>query len=85
MVLETTHALTVLCVNIGTGSPAAKKQKSLEDEAPELHFGSLLPFKNHEDRLKTFSYRGNIYTSTSEPAPKHFAEALANYNVIAAK
>ena len=36
---------------------------------------ALLPFKNHEVGLKAFSYAVTNYTS--EPAPKHFAEALA--------
>ena len=81
MVLETTHALTVLCVDIGTGSPAAKKWKAKEDKAAELHFGLILPLKNHEDGLKAFSYAVNTYAS--KPAPKHFAEALSN--VIADK
>ena len=76
MLLETTCTLTVLCVNIGIGSPAVKKRKSLEDKAPEIHFGSLLLFKNHEDGLKAFSYAVNTYTS--EPASQHFAEALAS-------
>ena len=50
-------------------------------QGPELYFGLLLPFKNHEDGLKAFSFAVNTYTS--EPAPKHFTEALAN--VIADK
>ena len=48
----------------------------MEEDASELHFGSLLPFKNHEDGLKAFSYAVKMYTS--EPVPKHFVEALGN-------
>ena len=60
---------------IETGSPVAKKLKAEREAASEeLHFGSLVPFKNYEDGLKAFSY--NIVTFTTHPAPKHFVEAL---------
>ena len=41
----------------------------------------LLPFKNHEEGLKAFTYA--VTTYISEPVLKHFAEALAT--VIADK
>ena len=65
----------ILCVCIPLGSPAATKRQAKGADKPELHFGTLLPFKNHEDGLKAFSYA--VTTYTSESAPKHFAEALA--------
>ena len=40
----------------------------------ELHFGLLIPFKNHEDGLKAFAYI--VVTFSSDPALKHFTEAL---------
>ena len=40
----------------------------------ELQFDTLIPFKNHPDRLEYFSY--NVVNYTSEPAPRHFVEAL---------
>ena len=46
----------------------------MEASSEELHFGTLVPFKNHEDGLKAFSY--NVIAFSSDPAPKHFAEAL---------
>jgi len=52
---------------IETGSPVAKKLKAEREEASEeLHFGLLVPLKNHEDGLKAFSY--NIVIFTSDPA-----------------
>ena len=36
----------------------------------------MIPFKNHEEGLKAFSL--NVKTFTSEPAPRHFVEALEN-------
>ena len=65
----------ILCVYVPLGSPVATKHQAKGAEKPELHFGTLLPFKNHEDGLKAFSYA--VMNYTSEPAPKHFAEALA--------
>ena len=65
----------ILCVYVPLGSPVAMKLQVKGAEKPELHFGTLLPFKNHEDGLKALSYAVTNYTS--EPAPKHFAEALA--------
>ena len=61
--------------NILPGSPAAKKRKmDKEGDEDELHFGTLIPFKNHDEGLKSFSY--NVRTFTTEPAPRHFVEAL---------
>ena len=41
---------------IETGSPVSKKLKAeCEAASEELHFGLLVPFKNHEDGLKAFS------------------------------
>ena len=65
----------ILCVCVPLGSPVATKRQVKGADKPELHFGTLLPFKNHENGLKAFSYAVTNYTS--EPAPKHFAEALA--------
>ena len=65
----------LLCVCVPLGSPIATKRQAKGADKPELHFRTLLPFKNHEDGLKAFSYAVTNYTS--EPAPKHFAEALA--------
>ena len=62
----------ILCVCVPVGSPAAIKRQAKGADKPELHFGTLLPFKNHENGLKAFSYAVTNYTS--EPAPKHFAE-----------
>ena len=39
-------------LRICTGSPAAKKEKANQDDGKELHFDSLIPFKNHEEGLK---------------------------------
>ena len=83
MVLETRHALTLCCVFIQTCSPAAKKQKAKQDYTSKLSFGLLIPFKNHKEGLKAFSYAVTNYTS--EPAPKHFTEALATLISIADK
>ena len=55
----------------------------MEEDASELYFGSLLPFKKHEDGLKAFSYAVNMYTS--EPVSKHFIEALSNVMACADK
>ena len=65
----------ILSVCVPLGSPTATKRQAKGADKSELHFGTLLPFKNHEDGLKAFSYAVTNYTS--EPAPKHFAEALA--------
>ena len=69
--------------HIGTGHPAAKKQKAKQDYTSKLSFGLLIPFKNHKEGLKAFSYAVTNYTS--EPAPKHFTEALATLISIADK
>ena len=45
-----------------------------DGDEDELHFGTLIPFKNHDEGLKSFSY--NVRTFTTEPAPRHFVEAL---------
>ena len=52
------------------GSPVAKKLKvELEAEKEELHFGTLVPFKNHEDGLSLQAFSHNVSTFTSDPAP----------------
>ena len=71
------NVLKVFSNIVPVGSPVAKKLKAefeLEAEKEELHFGTLVPFKNHEDGLQAFSH--NVSTFTSDPAPKHFAEPL---------
>ena len=69
------NVLKVFSNIVPVGSPVAKKLKAeLEAEKEELHFGTLVSFKNHEDGLQAFSH--NVSTFTSDPAPKHFAEAL---------
>ena len=69
------NVLKVFSNSVPVGSPVAKKLKAeLEAEKEELHFGTLVSFKNHEDGLQAFSH--NVSTFTSDPAPKHFAEAL---------
>ena len=69
------NVLKVFSNIVPVGSPVAKKLKTeLEAEKEELHFGTLVPFKNHEDGLQAFSH--NVSTCTSDPTSKHFAEAL---------
>ena len=53
--------LSYTCVHnslcICKGSPVSKKHKVKQDPLNEqLHFGSLIPFKNHEDGMKAFLY-----------------------------
>ena len=58
----------ILCVCVPLGSPIliVTKRQAKGADKPELHFGTLLPFKNHEDGLKAFSYAVTNYMS--EPA-----------------
>ena len=66
-----------LCIeHICTDRPAAnlKKQKAKQDDSIKLHFGTMIPFKNHHTGLKDFSYAVTNYTS--ESVPKHFVEAV---------
>ena len=53
----------ILCVCVPLGSPIATKRQVKGADKPELHFGTLLAFKNHEDSLKVFSYAVTNYTS----------------------
>ena len=49
-----------------------KREKTAVEE--ELQFNMLISFKNHPEGLECFSY--NVVNYTSEPAPRHFVEAL---------
>ena len=65
------HSIYLNC----TGSLVIKKLKGECEKAnEELHFGTLVPFKNHADGFKVFPY--NVIAFSSDPVPKHFAEAF---------
>ena len=60
---------------LAEGSPigGSKRERKIAGQE-ELQFDTLIPFKNHPDGLECFSY--NVVNYTSEPAPRHFVEAL---------
>ena len=58
------NVLKVFSNIVPVGSPVAKKLKAeLAAEKEELHFGTLVPFKNHKDGLQAFSHNVSTFTS----------------------